>query len=404
MATVVRVQNFQSVEDATVELDGLTVITGPNNSGKTVIMRAITGVFTNTRGTHFVRHDAKHCTVTITFDDGNTVIWEKGEGINRYHVNGKLLERVGHGCPPEVEAMGIRPVTAGNETYWPQIGKQVLGQVFLLDKPGSQIAEVVADVKRVGACNNALRAVEKDRRSTSAALKIRKQDLTKASEMVGKFEGLDGTIADVAACESAHTEALALHAKCTATQALHQRHGAAVAVQRHYAGVATITTPPRSVVDAAEKVGRAVVKVHGLADTRRGLVATVAKLAGVASITPPDSAQAVRLGEAMGMAKGLAARHGAAVATVAALRGVGAVVVPSALTEATTAKVAANNAAKLLTSRGKWRGALGERTVRLERADSAIADAKAEITSLLAELGQCPTCGSDCHAGTEDHG
>ena len=43
MAVTARVQNFQSVEDATIVIDGLTVITGTNNSGKTAVMRAIRG-------------------------------------------------------------------------------------------------------------------------------------------------------------------------------------------------------------------------------------------------------------------------------------------------------------------------------------------------------------------------
>ncbi len=39
----VRVKNFQSIREAEVEVKGLTVITGPNNSGKTAFMRAVKG-------------------------------------------------------------------------------------------------------------------------------------------------------------------------------------------------------------------------------------------------------------------------------------------------------------------------------------------------------------------------
>ena len=33
--------NFQSLKDVTAVIDGMTVVTGPNNSGKTALMRAV---------------------------------------------------------------------------------------------------------------------------------------------------------------------------------------------------------------------------------------------------------------------------------------------------------------------------------------------------------------------------
>ena len=60
MGTKVRVQNYQSIEDAEIELEGLTVITGTNNSGNSAVLRAVAGVFSTTRGHHFDSHGAKH--------------------------------------------------------------------------------------------------------------------------------------------------------------------------------------------------------------------------------------------------------------------------------------------------------------------------------------------------------
>ncbi len=80
MAVTARIQNFQSIEDATIVIDGLTVITGTNNSGKTSVMRAIRGVFTNATAGPLVRHGCAHLSVTLTFDDGTSVLWEKGVG------------------------------------------------------------------------------------------------------------------------------------------------------------------------------------------------------------------------------------------------------------------------------------------------------------------------------------
>ena len=108
MAVQVRVQNFQSIEDASVTIDGLTVVTGANHSGKTAFMRAIRGVFTNAPPGPLVRHGCAYLSVSLVFDDGTSVLWEKGwekpgrkgKTINRYTVNGKQIATVGRGVPP----------------------------------------------------------------------------------------------------------------------------------------------------------------------------------------------------------------------------------------------------------------------------------------------------------------
>ena len=97
MATTVHVRDFQSIQDAIIIIDGFTVVTGPNNSGKSALQRAIRGVFTNPPAGSLVRHGAKYLSVTITFSDGQTVCWEKGSKVNRYIVNGKLIDNVGRG-------------------------------------------------------------------------------------------------------------------------------------------------------------------------------------------------------------------------------------------------------------------------------------------------------------------
>jgi len=191
MAIKVRVKNFQSIKDSEISIDGFTVVTGANNSGKTALMRAIRGVFTNARGHSFVRHGASHCEVELTFEDGNSVLWEKGKNVNRYTVNGKVLNKVGHGVPPEVEALGVCSITAGAAQIWPQIARQFEGQLFLMNQPGSTMADAVADADRVGQLQQALKLSESDRRKSSSELKLRDSDRKDLESELEDFEGLN---------------------------------------------------------------------------------------------------------------------------------------------------------------------------------------------------------------------
>ena len=186
----VKVENFQSIESAEIEIDGLTVITGTNNAGKSAFFRAIRGAFSNTRGYDFVRQGKSHCRVSLEFEDGQTLVWKKGKGVNTYIVNGKELPKVGHGVPLEAQGFGVLPMRAGNAELWPQIAPQITGVSFLLHESGSVIAEAVADVERVNLLGKALKQCESDRRSTKSDLKIRKKDAALFSEKMEKFSGL----------------------------------------------------------------------------------------------------------------------------------------------------------------------------------------------------------------------
>lgn len=209
MPFTVRVQNFQSIADATIIVDGFTAITGTNNTGKSAFLRAIQGLCRNAKGTRFVRRGETHCTVKITFDDGASVTWEKGEkGINRYQINDdEWMEKVAHGVPPEVEGvLRVHAIAIGGTPYWPQFADlQHGGTVFLLDKPGAVLAEAVSDVERVGRLNKALQVAESDRRKARSVLKVRKQDVESTEQKLEKFLGLDGVGESVRVLEELHT-------------------------------------------------------------------------------------------------------------------------------------------------------------------------------------------------------
>lgn len=197
----VKIRNFQSLESLDFTISGLTVITGPNNSGKSATLRAIRGLFQNSRNAkQFVRHGASQSDVILDLGD-HTVRWEKSEKVNRYTVDGLVLDKVGAGVPPEVSALGVQPVRVGDLTLWPQIADQFTGQVFLIDQPGSVVAEAISDTERVAKLNGALRTSESDRRSVQQTLKIRLQDLAKAEDLVKKFDGLDAVLLQVSRLE-----------------------------------------------------------------------------------------------------------------------------------------------------------------------------------------------------------
>ena len=184
-----KIQNYQSLKDVEIEVKGLTVVTGANNTGKSAIARAIMGAFTNQRGNSFVRVGESNCEVDITLNDGNHFKWEKGPKINRYTINGKVLEGVGSGSPDEVGDLGVRSVDVDNKTVWPQFGRQ-FEQIFLLDLPPSVLSSALSDMERVEKLEKAGSNARKDSKKAKARLKVKREDLIQNTKALAEYQEL----------------------------------------------------------------------------------------------------------------------------------------------------------------------------------------------------------------------
>jgi exonuclease SbcC len=227
----VRVKNFQSIEDAEVLIDGFVVICGPNNSGKTALMRAIRGLFTNAAPGSYLRQGANFLSVEIEFDDGTTVLWEKGwekpdkkgAAVNRYTINGYQIASVGRGVPPEVETLGVKSILAGNNPIWPQVADQFDGTLFLVNKTGAVVAEALSDVERVGRLTDALRLSDKDKRAATSEIKIRRDDLKTFQDEVSRYRGLDSVRDQIQEASSKKSGVLAHKASLDEARGLQAR-------------------------------------------------------------------------------------------------------------------------------------------------------------------------------------
>ena len=221
----------EGVADCTcIEVDHpshLYQIEGHLVTHNTALCRATYGAFTNARGNKYVRHGKESCEVRLDFPDGRSLVWEKGAKVNRYELDGKALNKVGQGAPPEVASLGVQPVEAAGRELWPQFAHQFVGQVFLLDEPGSVLAEAISDVARVGVLNEALRNSQSDRRTAGSELKLRVEDVGKHEVAVRKFDGLDGVLALVHEVEAEREHISQLRLRLSGVERLRDRLRAA---------------------------------------------------------------------------------------------------------------------------------------------------------------------------------
>lgn len=397
MTVKIRVQNFQSIEDSEIEVSGLTVITGTNNGGKSALHRAVFGAVTNARGTKFVRHGKDQCTVTLTFGDGRTLVWEKGEKINSYTVDGKTLNKVGAGAPPpEVQALGIVPIEAAGRELWPQFAHQFTGQVFLLDQPGSVLAESIADVTRVGVLNEALRNTQSDRRAQGAELKVRVSDVAKLEALESTYSGLDVVEMLAREADTLDQEVVALQEQLATTTSLRDDIETFTDAVGDLLPVRWIEMPlsGRAYIDDL----KALTEVQELASKLDAARAVQAQLSPVAAITLPDDALVVRaekVADAITLLRGLrdrmaplleVVREGVAIREALSIPLLDAGVPMGQMQTLETLRQLQRD----LTTRSNLTRDLKSEAATLE---TQYEEALHEVRDLLGGVGDCPICG-----------
>lgn len=401
----VRVRNFQSIVDASIVIEGLTVITGENNAGKSAFFRAIRGAFSNARGHDFVRVGQSHCTVDLVFEDGQTLTWEKGKKVNRYVVNGKVFDKVAHGVPPEARIFGVEPVTVNDTELWPQIASQVTGVVFLLDQPGSVIAEAVADVERVNQLSNALKACESDKRGVKTELKLRAQDAQEFAERRALFVSIEPTLANVQKIETQYTVAERTAKAITNLDRLGTRRKKALEEVQALAGITALekAIPLESLIRDTRDIGQQIRELRALRERWQLAKQSVVSLSGlerVVQLVPTDErmsyVQKFRQGISVtvGLVTRLEQSQGELNQAMRGYQALSKVTLDDSillrLEKFTKGLVPARNLRNRLSRAKSDVAALEKELLACEKEEAAVQE---RVASVLGHFEDCPTCG-----------
>lgn len=190
MPIKVKIENFQSIKDIEFEIDKYTVLTGPSNSGKSAICRAIEGALFNRSGDGFVRNGEKHAQVTL-ITDTHEIVWAKGSGKNHYTINGESYDKVGTDVPDLIYQMGFRDIELTRSKLRPQMGTDQFDILFLIREQGSLISEVFSVLGRLDVITNAGKSCSSDLKGKKSLLKTRYDDLSSVDKKLANYQGFE---------------------------------------------------------------------------------------------------------------------------------------------------------------------------------------------------------------------
>jgi hypothetical protein len=219
----ITIENYMAHKHTTLELGpGVTVLTGPNNTGKSAVVEAIRSVAQNPAPQHVIRHGAARALVRVELDSGEIIEWVRSKGNTVYHLyrpgpddrGGDLADEVyakfGRTPPDDIRNLlrldlvdtesGAVDIHIGNQRY----------PIFLLDQSGSQAASFFAastEAEYLLRMQQALKSRTDHSKSRRKELLVERTQLDQELECYGP---LDSIAQEVTRAEVLHAAIIAL--------------------------------------------------------------------------------------------------------------------------------------------------------------------------------------------------
>lgn len=189
-------ENFEAhIYTEIVMSDGVYIVAGNSNAGKSSIFRALRWVFLNTPGGEdFINFNAQECTVTVILD-GNTIKRTKARANkkNEYWLNDKVYKAFGQSVPDEIQqVIGLNDINF----EW-QFDKRP----FLIAETGGYIASKLNEIVNLELIDSSLKNIESTRREQNNLISRTKEQIAKLEEQIDTLSWVDQAEADLHAVE-----------------------------------------------------------------------------------------------------------------------------------------------------------------------------------------------------------
>lgn len=190
-----RLFNFQAWPEVDLPLSPITVIIGETNAGKSSLLRALASVLFNAfEGQGMVRQGATLAEVELELEEGSVIRWARGNGVNRYTLDGHLLDKPGRAVPAAVQdALQIRELEFDGEVVRLQWAPQ-MDAPFLLSDSGAKATRMLGVAGNAAVVAQANRLAQQETRQEQDALRASETQLAQLRQQLESF-------ADVVAAE-----------------------------------------------------------------------------------------------------------------------------------------------------------------------------------------------------------
>lgn len=186
MINKVVLKNFQSHKETEVDLsNGLNVLTGQSDSGKSAIIRAINWVVTNKPGGDSFRSKwvkKEPTEVILELDTGDVIRRVKGNTKNSYFLNDTEFKAMGQSVPDEIQkVLNIDSLNIQSQH----------DSVFLLSESSGEVARTLNRVVNLEIMDKALALCNSERLRINRELQNYSDEIDNRFEQLNEFNFLD---------------------------------------------------------------------------------------------------------------------------------------------------------------------------------------------------------------------
>lgn len=192
-------QNFQDHENSVIELtEGINILIGSSDAGKSAILRAVNFVFhNNLKGDSFIRHNTNECKVAIEFSDGIEVTRIKGPDVNSYvykdaEGNQHSFPKVGTGIPDEIKKILNSPPL--DDKKRPISYADQMSNLFLVDLSPTDLPRTLSELTGINNMQDAAEVLSKNARSFDRTIKDKNNKIDTLKDKISEYDYVENDL------------------------------------------------------------------------------------------------------------------------------------------------------------------------------------------------------------------
>ena len=203
----VKLINFQDHKETTVDFtEGVNLIVGSSDAGKSAILRAINFVFQNDlRGNSFIRVGTTECSVTIVFSDGIEITRVKSTDVNNYILKDEneelhVFSKVASTVPEQIQKyLGNPPL---DDKKRPIAYADQMANLFLVDLNSSDLPRTLSELTGIQHLQTAAETLGKNARSYDRSIKERNDKIKKLNDDLVQYQYVDKDYESISTIQS----------------------------------------------------------------------------------------------------------------------------------------------------------------------------------------------------------
>jgi len=175
-------RNFQNHKSIKIEFDShVTTILGQTDEGKSALIRSLAWLCFNdspSKGDNFINWNATKCKAKLIVD-GNKIIREKGDGANKYSLDGKEFTAFGANVPDDISGL----LNLGEENFQFQHDPH-----FWFSKTPGQVSKELNRIVDLEAIDTSLSNVASMLRKAKSTVEVSEERLQEATKQKEDLE------------------------------------------------------------------------------------------------------------------------------------------------------------------------------------------------------------------------